>query len=439
MENPKLKAVPIFFSLSDNTLRDIVKVHYSDQQKAMQLAERTVQINALIDDVFLAGFKAFLNFIPKTLLHEICNDRKTNICLNKLSTQNLLIDLYCSKETPVLFFDELDKTLLASITKVLEIASANSRTSAQLISEWVIRRGLHSFFQQFPQQDLQQWNANLGAELKTSSKAKLIDGLITATSRNHAPTTKKRVAPPKAEPKPAISPPKKTKVEKADKVEAKPQPVRHIPTVYENGKMISMNPDLRAKLLRESSSSSTSSSSSASSEIESNEESEEEEVRFVPRPELEKGITEAEIFNNYTAGELRVYLKAHDAANGGKIKELIPRVLQILDGTYSRPIPKNKKKKKIAKPPPKKPEAVQSIGETSHEGATKTISVSITPDEEAEDDEAKHVPPGDLPLLKAEGEVVESMELEPNLTVFATKVEDDFTTTVPQLDVNSVV
>lgn len=41
--------------------------------------------------------------------------------------------------------------------------------------------------------------------------------------------------------------------------------------------------------------------SSASSEIESNEESEEEEVRFVPRPELEKGITEAEIFNNYTA------------------------------------------------------------------------------------------------------------------------------------------
>lgn len=66
------------------------------------------------------------------------------------------------QETPVLFFDELDKTLLASITKVLEIASANSRTSAQLISEWVIRRGLHSFFQQFPQQDLQQWNANLG-------------------------------------------------------------------------------------------------------------------------------------------------------------------------------------------------------------------------------------------------------------------------------------
>lgn len=322
----------------------------------------------------------------------------------------------------MLFFDELDKVLLASITKVLEIASANSRTSAQLISEWVIRRGLHSFFQQFPQQDLQQWNANLGSELKTSSKAKLIDGLIAATSRNHAPTTKKRVAPPKDEPKPAISPPKKTKVEKADKVEAKAQPVRHIPTVYENGKMISMNPDLRAKLLQEASisTSSSPSASSASSTSESREDSEEEEIRFVPRPELEKGITEAQIFNNYTASELRVYLKAHDAANGGKIKELIPRVLQILDGTYSRPIPKNKKKKKIAKAsPPKKPEAVQGIGEETPEGAVKTISVSITPDEEAEDDEAKYASPGDL---KAEGEPLESMELEPNFNVFATKV-----------------
>jgi hypothetical protein len=32
MENPKLKVVPIFVSISDGTLREIVKVHYSDAQ-----------------------------------------------------------------------------------------------------------------------------------------------------------------------------------------------------------------------------------------------------------------------------------------------------------------------------------------------------------------------------------------------------------------------
>jgi hypothetical protein len=41
---------------------------------------------------------------------------------------------------------------------------------------------------------------------------------------------------------------------------------------------------------------------------ESSEESSEASIPFVPRPTLEKGITEAEIFNNYTACAFYYYL-----------------------------------------------------------------------------------------------------------------------------------
>jgi hypothetical protein len=94
--------------------------------------------------------------------------------------------------------------------------------------------------------------------LKNSSKAKLIDGLIGARTQTQ-PTTKKRLAPTtKEEPKLGVTP-KKPKVEKlvvVEKVEKAPVQ-RHIPTVYENGKLISKSPEMKARLLLESDTSSS--------------------------------------------------------------------------------------------------------------------------------------------------------------------------------------
>lgn len=138
-----------------------------------------------------------------------------------------------------------------SITKLLEIAGS-SRSSPQLISDWLVKKGLHAFFQQFSVQDLQQWCSELGTliyasiilatgvESKTSSKAKLVDGIIASQSN-----PKKRTIAPKLERDPSLDVAPKPKKVKMEKV----APERtHIPTVYENGVLISVSSEMRLKL-----------------------------------------------------------------------------------------------------------------------------------------------------------------------------------------------
>jgi len=101
------------------------------------------------------------------------------------------------------------------------------------------------------------------------------------------------------------------------------------------------------------------------------------DLAHVEKPALKPGITLGDVFQHYSAAELRSFLSESEASTAGKAKELAKRTLQVLDGTYTATPKKPKKRRpdaldtRTAKP--KKRKLSDSHPRTATDGEAKGL------------------------------------------------------------------
>jgi len=176
----------IFQRLHDNTLSDIVSLHYS-QDDDLFTATRSKQIKGMVEDAIYSGIHIFLHKLALITLKTLLAD--ANMEVKKSGKASIIKPLkeHIDDTGVNEWAEQLPAAAVKAVCKDLKIAGQKKKD----IINWIRDESLNSFFRQFAAQELQQWCLDSNLEASTQSKKALVEALVSQKTAKK----KKKVAP----------------------------------------------------------------------------------------------------------------------------------------------------------------------------------------------------------------------------------------------------